>query len=72
MMKLTFRGSLFSYGLLFLVLILPYWAGEDVIAPNRYFSELGIVDQTGIKKIENRKFSDYSKVFYTFFTEKNS
>ena len=63
MIKLTFRGSLFSYGLLFLILIWPYWAGEDVIAPHRNFSELSIVDQTGVKQIENRKFGDFSSSF---------
>lgn len=60
MMKLTYRGALLSYTLLFLVLIWPYWLGGDVIAPHRQFPELAIADQTGAKQLENRKFSDFT------------
>ncbi|NJD25023.1 MAG: hypothetical protein FIB06_06420 [Betaproteobacteria bacterium] len=59
-MKLTYRGALFSYGLLFLVLIWPYWLSGDVVAPNRQFTELAMADQARVKQLENSKFSDFS------------
>ncbi|HRO22595.1 MAG TPA: hypothetical protein PK667_12425, partial [Nitrosomonas europaea] len=60
MMKLTYRATLLCYCLLFLVLILPYWLGGDVIAPHRQFAELVIADPTEAKQLENRKFSDFT------------
>lgn len=59
-MKLTYRGALIFYAILFVALIWPYLLGGDVIAPHRQFSELAIADQTGSKQIENRKFSDFT------------
>ncbi len=68
-MKLTYRGALIPYALLFVVLIWPYWLGGDVIAPHRQLSELAIADQTGSKQIENRKFSDFTNGYIPEISE---
>ena len=68
-MKLTYRGALILFALLFVVLIWPYWLGGDVIAPHRQLSELAIADQTGAKQIENRKFSDFTNGYIPEISE---
>lgn len=69
LMKLTYRGALILFALLFVVLIWPYWLGGDVIAPHRQLSELAIADQTGAKQIENRKFSDFTNGYIPEISE---
>ncbi len=68
-MKLTYRGALILFALLFVVIIWPYWLGGDVIAPHRQLSELAIADQTGAKQIENRKFSDFTNGYIPEISE---
>lgn len=68
-MKLTYRGALILFALLFVVIIWPYWLGGDVVAPHRQFSELAIADQTGAKQLENRKFSDFTNGYIPEISE---
>lgn len=68
-MKLTYRGALILFALLFVVLTWPYWLGGDVVAPHRQFSELAIADQTRAKQLENRKFSDFTNGYIPEISE---
>ncbi|MGH8559420.1 MAG: hypothetical protein ACRESZ_18625, partial [Methylococcales bacterium] len=59
----SWRVAMGLYLILFLALTIPYWANGEVVAPHRQFLELGAVDTSGAKELENRGFSDFTNTY---------
>lgn len=63
------RSASLIYLVLFFTLIWPFWIKGEVVAPHRQLSELAVVDQTGSKHLENRKFSDFTNSYIPEISE---